>query len=446
MSNRKLLVKIKRDPIGVQWYSDNSIFAYHRSRSVTDIHNIAYDKFKPTKRNITAIYGPAVYGTYDLRSQQSPYMKKNYGDYILRMVVDLSNFLVFDKAFQDKLNKPTIREQIQLVGDSKRANMYYYRRNTTFCRKIIDLHEARILDRSNPNIKYYTSEYAKAMWDMIGSELPNKFSGMLFTGKNDGHIIVCYNMEAIHFLDYARYVGSALKTGKQPHWEQWPVKVEEESQHFAEQLMTRLGQINNFKTQRQTFVREVVKLRKVQREYMLAWLFTWTPPANVGELAEWLLNPDSDQTFARLFPIDDNILKINSFDKCLENMHYKVGRPTHHFRYYAASGAIKTLLTQNDDYTVFGNNLVGKIVDFHFRRFNIIWKAKLAEYIISGNRLKLRGISQFVHRASLLIELWHDINEGWFNGKLSVVERWKFLREITLQSHHKKRFSIVNLR
>jgi hypothetical protein len=162
----------------------NIATVYHRTR-VEDIANKIYDTgFTPGGGDA---YGRGFYSTYELESQEGLKMQ-HYGNVVLKCAVNLSDFFFFDWSefiktplFKYKLVKSTeetfIQDQIQ-----------YYKIN------LDSKYDARSVN--------YTSQIASFIHDE--SDLDKKVAGIVFTGRTDGKVLVCYDVKRIQPLAYKK--------------------------------------------------------------------------------------------------------------------------------------------------------------------------------------------------------------------------------------------------
>jgi hypothetical protein len=168
---------------------------FHRT-SVSDLVNKVYTEgFKP---GFGAFYGKGFYATYELESQQRDKMKK-YGGIIVKFAVPIENFFIFDYGefvkspnFQ-KLGRPSIENFLQvqvkhfnIQGLEKR---YFSRiKNTTYTSKLALLYYQNI-----PNFTKLCQ-------------------GTIFSGEQDGHVLVAYDTQIIMPLSYSTNNGKTFES------------------------------------------------------------------------------------------------------------------------------------------------------------------------------------------------------------------------------------------
>jgi hypothetical protein len=157
---------------------------FHRT-SVSDLVNRVYTEgFKPGGGDL---YGKAFYGTYELESQQRDAMK-TYGNVIVKFAVPIENFFIFDyeefvKSPQyKKLDRPSIETFLQ-------AQVKHF--------KMTD-----VGDSSEIKNITYTSVIALSYTKDI-SNFKKLCQGIVFTGPNDGHVLVAYDTKILMPLSYS---------------------------------------------------------------------------------------------------------------------------------------------------------------------------------------------------------------------------------------------------
>jgi hypothetical protein len=167
----------------------NKAIIYHRT-SAKDLINKVYDKgFQPGDGDT---YGKGFYGTYDMLSQIIGDMEK-YGETIVKFAVNsVNNFLFLDyKEFiksplSKKINwtpKTFIIDQMKYFGFDK-----------------IDS-----LDKISLSYEFpYTSDIAQRLFLKYGGLIYKIIDGMVFTGRNDGKVLVCYNTDLLVPLSYSK--------------------------------------------------------------------------------------------------------------------------------------------------------------------------------------------------------------------------------------------------
>lgn len=138
-------------------------------------------------------YGPGIYLTYDFESQQTLYMIDNYGEYIIKCRVFMNNFLILD---------PPIAQRI--YGD----NWHWISQLEYFLRQMPPSSQFNVR-RELGHVKAegyptYTSGLARILLSVFRKNLSKYLgvSGLVFTGRQDGHVIVTYDSNAVTPLSW----------------------------------------------------------------------------------------------------------------------------------------------------------------------------------------------------------------------------------------------------
>jgi hypothetical protein len=153
---------------------------YHRSKDV-GASNIRQGNQFRVGGGMGALYGPAVYATYDLESQLQRKMLL-YGDYIIKARVNLDNFVIFDPEVSRKVY-PGLRftQQLERVFGISRDKQIY----------MIPPKDLDALSNLS-TVPELTSEMAKNFFVRNRNWVMTKTRGMVFTGKYDGKVVVVY--------------------------------------------------------------------------------------------------------------------------------------------------------------------------------------------------------------------------------------------------------------
>jgi hypothetical protein len=170
------------------------MIVYHRTgkKGFNPSKNIADDGYIVS---IGAHYGYGVYTTYDLESQMGDKMKNNYGNIIIEsQIIDTSKFLIFNYDIAKKIYKSRYRFIDQLKQILGKKEWLKYKDNDPI-RDIDDTLE-------EGNIKY-TSNLAYDFYQEFYDSILQKLNGMIFTGGNDGNVLVSYNRRNIEPLRYS---------------------------------------------------------------------------------------------------------------------------------------------------------------------------------------------------------------------------------------------------
>jgi len=176
---------------------------YHRTRNLKNLKAIGESGFKHSSRSL---YGDGVYLTYDFEDQQDQRMLSEYGPFIIKSKVKLTNFLILDQdvaklvypqhySLADQLS----RLKIKLDADVKDSILKSYASGvadglTSVC--------ARALSRYIKVLKVYGVR------------------GLVFTGAQDGRVIVSWFPEDVTPIGQARVVNLA-KTENTVKWHKY---------------------------------------------------------------------------------------------------------------------------------------------------------------------------------------------------------------------------------
>jgi hypothetical protein len=177
------------------------VIVYHRTgKNGSPIEGIAADGYRVGSGDY---YGVGVYTTYDLQSQLNPNMI-NYGDYIIESkVLSMNKFLIFDydiaKNIYGNVNY-TLDNQLRLILGEKEWNNF----NKNY---------GNIL---NPLIEKlstveYSAEIAKDFYEKFKGVIIKYLRGIVFTGSNDGKVLVTYERKNIEPLRYTMDDGKTWK-------------------------------------------------------------------------------------------------------------------------------------------------------------------------------------------------------------------------------------------
>ena len=137
---------------------------FHRTRKEDIVDFISKSGFLSS---LNGLYGDGVYATYSIESQQTQRMLRNYGSFLIKAVVNLSNnFIIFDDDISRKVygKRVSVKEQL-------------------------DRHGLR-------SVSAITADAALRL-PGLNPGLERKVSGLVFTGKSDGNVIVVYDPKLI---------------------------------------------------------------------------------------------------------------------------------------------------------------------------------------------------------------------------------------------------------
>ena len=172
---------------------------YHRTgtRSKSPVKGIASDGY----RHSSGKFGPGVYTTYNLESQLNG-MEQIYGNIIIESKVkSMKNFLIFDYDVARKIygNKNyTLDKQLRIILGDK-FDKY---KNDDNLKNLIE---------EIPVVKY-TSDVATNLVEKFEyNDIVTNISGMVFTGPDDGNVLVCYDRKNVEPIRYTMDEGKTWK-------------------------------------------------------------------------------------------------------------------------------------------------------------------------------------------------------------------------------------------
>jgi hypothetical protein len=196
----KFINLIKESNIDTELKEDitsGSVIVYHRTgRKGSPVQGIAADGYR---FGDGIMYGYGVYTTYDFDSQLEDYMRETYGNIIIESkVISMQDFLIFDYDIAKRIygNKNyTLSRQLRLIlGDEfKKINI-----------EIIKKLEEKL------NVTKYTSDIAKYIY-INHKEIINKLRGIVFTGGNDGKVLLSYDRKNVEPIRYTIDEGKTWK-------------------------------------------------------------------------------------------------------------------------------------------------------------------------------------------------------------------------------------------
>ena len=127
------------------------------------------DEFKPGTGS-GSMYGKGLYTVYDLKGTQTE--KGEYGDHVIKLKVNLYGYIIFDPDVALKVYKRplTPAEQAKEVGYSE---------------TVVDV----LSGVKQPQGGKFTSDLALNVYKKLQPEV----KGLVFTGKNDGRVVVVYD-------------------------------------------------------------------------------------------------------------------------------------------------------------------------------------------------------------------------------------------------------------
>jgi hypothetical protein len=174
----------------------NKAIVYHRTRVKNLVNKIYTEGFKPGHG---AAYGKGFYSTYTLKSQLSAEMENSYGPVIVKIMINsLNRFLILN--YEEFVKSPVSKKLNTNKDDFVYDQMKYFNFDK-YLPFEETLKEEMIKIKTDPN--YFSSDSAMKIYSKY--RYLNKFiDGMIFTGRNDGRILVCYNTDLIIPLSFSQ--------------------------------------------------------------------------------------------------------------------------------------------------------------------------------------------------------------------------------------------------
>ncbi len=156
-------------------YGRNAI-VYHR----TEIRNLADKLYTQGWRfGDKQSYGPGLYATYNLKSQEGYLMSAKYGHVIVKFQVTIDNFLILD--YDEFIKSPLGRTLDYTKENFIYTQLDYFKLDYNINELTVHIDKAR-----------FSSDIANFLFKTVPN-LNKKFDGIIFTGMNDiGNIMVCY--------------------------------------------------------------------------------------------------------------------------------------------------------------------------------------------------------------------------------------------------------------
>jgi hypothetical protein len=91
-----------------QFYG-NIITAYHRTKTIDSVKSIIENGFRPAHKTD---WGKGIYFFIEEKHLNNPLHKKEYGGYVLKCKIDISQFLILDEAISKKYGFGTVEQQL----------------------------------------------------------------------------------------------------------------------------------------------------------------------------------------------------------------------------------------------------------------------------------------------------------------------------------------------
>lgn len=180
-------------------------FGYHRTKNVQNAVAIGESGFRAGDGNT---YGKGIYLTYDFDDQQDSEMRRKYGRYIIRSKVNIADFLIFDEDVAEK------------VYGSKGASLEaQFRRFGIPEQKLKDIRHYDHWNDEQERLITAPQALRMARWRSLHEDQA-RFRGMIFTGEQDGRVIVAFDPRSV--VPFAFALASDLtKTFEQLRWRRY---------------------------------------------------------------------------------------------------------------------------------------------------------------------------------------------------------------------------------
>jgi hypothetical protein len=153
---------------------------YHRAMTLDAVKGIAIDGFR-IGGGKGAMYGKAVYTTYELSSQLNPDMEQ-YGNLIIKSKVNLYGYLIFDA--------PVCKQVYGKV----------YSLSDQWTKFISKTSPPSVLEKIHPIKKGFSS--GKALLVSKDRGIRKLSNGLIFTGRHDGQVCVIYEKKTVTPMSY----------------------------------------------------------------------------------------------------------------------------------------------------------------------------------------------------------------------------------------------------
>ena len=181
----------------------NQAFVYHGSDLPPEKFSeiIESNAFEPGK-GAGAMYGKGLYTVYD-EDPNSETFTGGYGDFVYKLKVNLSGFLIFDYSVCVKVHgKPmSLKDQLAKMGMQDTYNIIRkawpgLQKPSSWAQEGLTFEH--FFDEDFVDLPY-TSKLAIVIKDYVA----NKASGMIFTGQHDGKVCIIYDPSTVVLTAYS---------------------------------------------------------------------------------------------------------------------------------------------------------------------------------------------------------------------------------------------------
>ena len=171
--------------------TSGNVTVYHRTgkHGYSPVKGIAADGYTVGGG---AVYGVGVYTTYDLESQLQDYLRNSYGNIIIESkVLSMDKFLIFDYDIAKKIYgnvNYTLENQLRLIL----GNNWKYFKDNDILKELIE----------KLSVVKYSSDVADTFYKNFKDTIVKTLRGIVFTGRNDGKVLVSYDRKNVEPLRY----------------------------------------------------------------------------------------------------------------------------------------------------------------------------------------------------------------------------------------------------
>jgi len=196
------MIRVVKRELGEE-ITGGSIVVYHRTKLTKENYKLLNNGFVPGDGQM---YGRGLYSTYELKDQFNSNME-GYGSTIIKFqVTDTSKILILDESEQLKAFGKRIGLLDQIKKILKGGFNGFYKENKIAIQESIKLLEDK--NRLTSEAAYYLSTNVRKFQLL--------FDGLVFTGRNDGRVLVLFETTLASPLQYVDTRG--LQQGDKFEW------------------------------------------------------------------------------------------------------------------------------------------------------------------------------------------------------------------------------------
>lgn len=196
------MIRVVKRELGEE-ITGGSIVVYHRTKLTKENYKLLNNGFVPGDGQM---YGRGLYSTYELKDQFNSNME-GYGSTIIKFqVTDTSKILILDEAEQLKVFGKRIGLLDQIKKILKGGFNSFYKLNKDAIQESIKLLEDK--NKLTSEAAYYLASYIRKFQLL--------FDGLVFTGRNDGRVLVLFETTLASPLQYVDTRG--LQQGDKFEW------------------------------------------------------------------------------------------------------------------------------------------------------------------------------------------------------------------------------------